>query len=59
MLGRRPDGRGQSLLEWIGYSVMAVFYSIVSIVFAEPVRPSFLFLTILRPSNASAIVPSY
>jgi hypothetical protein len=33
MLGRRPDGRGQSLLEWIGYSVMAVCYSIVSIFF--------------------------
>jgi hypothetical protein len=33
MLGRRPDGRGQSLLEWIGYSVMAVLYSIVSIFF--------------------------
>ena len=33
MLGRRPDGRGQSLLEWIGYSVMAVCYSIASIFF--------------------------
>ncbi len=33
MLGRRPDGRGQSLLEWIGYSVMAVLYSVVSIFF--------------------------
>jgi hypothetical protein len=33
MLGRRRDGRGQSLLEWIGYSVMAVCYSIVSIFF--------------------------
>lgn len=33
MLGRRPDGRGQSLLEWIGYSVMAVCYSIASIGF--------------------------
>jgi hypothetical protein len=33
MLGRRRDGRGQSLLEWIGYNVMAVLYSIVSIFF--------------------------
>jgi hypothetical protein len=33
MLGRRPDGRGQSLLEWIAYSAMAVLYSIVSIFF--------------------------
>lgn len=33
LLGRRPDGRGQSLLEWICYSVMAVCYSIVSIFF--------------------------
>jgi hypothetical protein len=33
MLGRRPGGRGQSQLEWICYSVMAVFYSIVSIGF--------------------------
>jgi hypothetical protein len=31
MLGRRADGRGQSLLEWICYSAMAVLYSIVSI----------------------------
>jgi hypothetical protein len=33
MLGRRRDGRGQSLLEWIAYSVMAVCYSIASIFF--------------------------
>lgn len=33
MLGRRPDGRGQSQLEWICYSVMAVCYSIASIGF--------------------------
>jgi hypothetical protein len=33
MLGRRRDGLGQSLLEWIGYSVMAVCYSVVSIFF--------------------------
>ncbi len=33
LIGRRPDGRGQSLLEWICYSVMAVCYSIVSIFF--------------------------
>jgi hypothetical protein len=33
MLGRRPGGRGQSMLEWICYSVMAVLYSITSICF--------------------------
>ncbi|NMO91639.1 hypothetical protein [Actinomycetospora sp. TBRC 11914] len=33
MLGRRPDGRGQSLLEWIAYGVMAALYSITSIFF--------------------------
>jgi hypothetical protein len=33
LLGRRPDGRGQSLLEWICFSVMAVCYSITSIFF--------------------------
>jgi hypothetical protein len=33
MLGRRPNGRGQSLLEWIAYSAMAVLYSIASIFF--------------------------
>jgi hypothetical protein len=31
LFGRRADGRGQSLLEWIGFSVMAVCYSITSI----------------------------
>jgi hypothetical protein len=33
LLGRRPDGRGQSVLEWIGFLVMAVFYSVASIGF--------------------------
>jgi hypothetical protein len=33
LFGRRADGRGQSLLEWIGFSVMAVCYSITSIFF--------------------------
>lgn len=33
LLGRRPDGRGQSVLEWIAFSAMAVFYSIASIGF--------------------------
>jgi hypothetical protein len=33
MLGRRPDGRGQSLLQWIGYSAMAGLYSVTSICF--------------------------
>jgi hypothetical protein len=33
MLGRRPDGRGQSLLEWVAYSAMAVLYSVTSIFF--------------------------
>ncbi len=33
LLGRRPDGRGQSVLEWIGFTVMAVMYSITSIFF--------------------------
>jgi hypothetical protein len=33
MLGRRPDGRGQSQLEWIAYGVMALLYSITSIFF--------------------------
>jgi hypothetical protein len=33
LLGRRPDGRGQSMLQWLGYSVMAVCYSITSIFF--------------------------
>ena len=33
LLGRRPDGRGQSVLEWIGFTVMAVLYSVASIGF--------------------------
>jgi len=33
LLGRRPDGRGQSVLEWIAFSVMTVCYSIASIFF--------------------------
>jgi hypothetical protein len=33
LLGRRPDGRGQSQLEWIAFSVMTVAYSITSICF--------------------------
>jgi hypothetical protein len=33
LLGRRPDGRGQSVLEWIAFSVMTVCYSITSIFF--------------------------
>jgi len=33
LLGRRPDGRGQSVLEWIGFTTMAVLYSITSIFF--------------------------
>ena len=33
LLGRRPDGRGQSVLEWIGFTTMAVMYSITSIFF--------------------------
>jgi len=34
MLGRRPGERGQSLLEWIAYSLMAVLYSAASILFS-------------------------
>jgi hypothetical protein len=33
LLGRRPDGRGQSVLEWQAFSVMTVCYSICSIGF--------------------------
>lgn len=33
LLGRRPDGRGQSVLEWVAFSVMTVCYSITSICF--------------------------
>lgn len=33
LLGRRPDARGQSVLEWIGFTTMAVMYSITSIFF--------------------------
>ncbi|HEY1967906.1 MAG TPA: hypothetical protein VGH89_08155 [Pseudonocardia sp.] len=33
LLGRRPDGRGQSVTEWIGFTTMAVLYSITSIGF--------------------------
>ncbi len=33
LLGRRPDGRGQTQLEWIAFSAMAVLYSITSIGF--------------------------
>ncbi|WP_157121212.1 hypothetical protein [Nocardia miyunensis] len=31
LLMRHPDGRGQSVLEWIAFTVMAVMYSITSI----------------------------
>jgi len=33
LLGRRPEGRGQSVLEWAAFSVMTVCYSITSIGF--------------------------
>lgn len=33
VLGRRSGGRGQSQLEWVAYSAMAVLYSITSIFF--------------------------
>lgn len=33
LLGRHPDGRGQSVLEWVAFSVMTVLYSITSIGF--------------------------
>jgi hypothetical protein len=33
LLGRRPDGRGQSVLEWVAFSAMTVLYSITSICF--------------------------
>jgi hypothetical protein len=33
LLGRRPDASGQSVLEWIGFTTMAVMYSITSIFF--------------------------
>jgi hypothetical protein len=33
LLGCRPDGRGQSVLEWMAFSAMAIICSITSICF--------------------------